>query len=150
MWEEGDFILLAGVRRLGHKNYVMYHGRKANLGQGFFHLSRRGILGRGVYLSRKKASRYPLGLSNHHQKVVIRVLVNVGRVNKVTYKGGLQKTTVPGEETDKEEEEEGEDEEEESDDYEEEKVHYEEEEVDYVEEENVNYEEEEVDHEDWL
>uniref|UniRef100_A0A4W5PKV6 PARP catalytic domain-containing protein n=1 Tax=Hucho hucho TaxID=62062 RepID=A0A4W5PKV6_9TELE len=94
MWAEDDFTLPHGVVRLGlsepqdGKTYVMYHGtsrQAANqiLNTGF-HQSPGGMLGRGVYLSRdlQKASRYPLELPDH-QRVVIRVKVNVGKVKRI-------------------------------------------------------------------
>ncbi|KAG8006562.1 hypothetical protein GBF38_021014 [Nibea albiflora] len=90
-WAEDDFVLPYGVVRLdlpqpdSGKTYVMYHGTtkkaaKSILAQGF-RQSSEGMLGRGVYLSRDlvKASRYPIGHPDH-DKVVIRVKVNVGRV----------------------------------------------------------------------
>ncbi|XP_060790885.1 uncharacterized protein LOC132894785 [Neoarius graeffei] len=78
--------------------YRMYHGTSpqaaAEIMRSGFKQSAGGMLGRGVYLSRdlNKASRYPLELSEH-QRVVIRVKVNVGRVKKIDYQGHpLQKT----------------------------------------------------------
>jgi len=68
--------------------YQMYHGTsrdtaKQILSRGF-QQSQDGMLGRGVYLSRdlNKASRYPLHLPEH-ERVVIRVKVDVGRVKKI-------------------------------------------------------------------
>ncbi|KAB5548931.1 hypothetical protein PHYPO_G00061360 [Pangasianodon hypophthalmus] len=80
------------------KVYRMYHGTSAQAAAQImrtgFKQSADGMLGRGVYLSRdlKKARRYPLDLPEH-QRVVIRVKVNVGRVKKIDYQGHpLQKT----------------------------------------------------------
>ncbi|MCI4386610.1 hypothetical protein PGIGA_G00064440 [Pangasianodon gigas] len=68
--------------------YRMYHGTSAQAAAQImrtgFKQSADGMLGRGVYLSRdlNKASRYPRNLLEH-QRVVIRVKVNVGRVKKI-------------------------------------------------------------------
>uniref|UniRef100_A0A6Q2XFG6 PARP catalytic domain-containing protein n=1 Tax=Esox lucius TaxID=8010 RepID=A0A6Q2XFG6_ESOLU len=103
MWAEDDFTLPYGVGRLvepkpvDNQKYLMYHGTSRQgatqiLASGF-RPSSDGMLGPGVYLSRDldKASRYPLDLPEH-QRVVIRVMVNVGRVKTITCKGGWQKT----------------------------------------------------------
>ncbi|XP_053334239.1 grass carp reovirus (GCRV)-induced gene 2e [Clarias gariepinus] len=80
------------------KVYRMYHGTSqlaaANIMKYGFQQSATGMLGPGVYLSRdlNKASRYPLHLPEH-QRVVIRVKVNVGRVKKIDRQGHpMQKT----------------------------------------------------------
>ncbi|XP_072224831.1 uncharacterized protein, partial [Leuresthes tenuis] len=89
-WAEEDF-LPPGVSRLiapkpdDNRTYVMYHGTTRANAQSIktsgFRRSSDGMLGPGVYLSRNldKASRYPI---NHpeHDRVVIKVKVNVGRV----------------------------------------------------------------------
>uniref|UniRef100_A0A3B4TQM9 PARP catalytic domain-containing protein n=1 Tax=Seriola dumerili TaxID=41447 RepID=A0A3B4TQM9_SERDU len=92
-WAEDDFDLPAGASLLGPtdpqpvngKTYIMYHGttrKNAELikANGFAR-SAGGMLGPGVYLSRDllKASRYPID-HPEHDKVVIRVTVNVGKV----------------------------------------------------------------------
>ncbi|GAA6222121.1 uncharacterized protein LOC108888610 [Lates japonicus] len=103
-WAEDDFDLPVGVFPLGlsapvnGRKYVMYHGTTRSNAQSIldngFCQSRGGMLGRGVYLSRdlQKASRYPL----HHpesDRVVVKVVVNVGRVIAINYQGHpLQKT----------------------------------------------------------
>nr|XP_046272405.1 uncharacterized protein LOC124073897 [Scatophagus argus] len=103
-WAEDDFDVPFGVGRLGlteprsGQRYVMYHGTtrqnaKAILACGF-RQSADGMLGRGVYLSRdlQKASRYPID-HPEHDKVVIKVQVNVGKVIAINYQGHpLQKT----------------------------------------------------------
>lgn len=103
MWAEDD--LGPGVPCLQSfsvpadgKVYRMYHGTSqyaaAQIMRNGFKQSEVGMLGRGVYLSRdlNKASRYPLGLPEH-QRVVIRVRVNVGRVKKIDHQGHrMQKT----------------------------------------------------------
>ncbi|XP_055769227.1 acidic leucine-rich nuclear phosphoprotein 32 family member B-like [Salvelinus fontinalis] len=101
----GDYFnTSAGARRMSlsgprnGRNYIMYHGTswwaaQKIMAKGFCP-SNRGMLGQGVYLSRdlEKASRYPLDLTEH-QKVVIKVKVNVGKVKKIDLKGHpLQKT----------------------------------------------------------
>uniref|UniRef100_A0A3B4FQ90 PARP catalytic domain-containing protein n=1 Tax=Pundamilia nyererei TaxID=303518 RepID=A0A3B4FQ90_9CICH len=78
--------------------YVMYHGTtSANaqliLASGFCQ-SLDGMLGPGVYLSRdlKKASRYPIK-HPEHDRVVIKVRVNVGKVKAINRQDHpLQKT----------------------------------------------------------
>eukprot|EP00064_Thunnus_orientalis_P023401 superscaffoldBa00008808_g23640 len=74
------------------KTFEMYHGTsranaKAILASGF-HRSLDGMLGPGVYLSRdlKKAMFYPVG-HPEHDKVVIKVSVNVGKVITIERKG---------------------------------------------------------------
>ncbi|KAK2827292.1 hypothetical protein Q7C36_018218 [Tachysurus vachellii] len=103
MWVEDD--LGPGVPCLESSSvpnngtlYRMYHGTSRQAAEKImktgFKQSADGMLGRGVYLSRdlNKASRYPLELPEH-QRVVIRVRVNVGRVIKIDYQGHpLQKT----------------------------------------------------------
>ncbi len=103
-WAEDNFDLPNGVGRLGHsepgkgRKYVMYHGTtwkaaKSILKTGFCQ-SVDGMLGRGIYLSRDldKASRYPLG-HPESDKVVLKVVVNVGKVIAIRYQGHpLQKT----------------------------------------------------------
>ncbi|XP_033999495.1 uncharacterized protein LOC117493174 [Trematomus bernacchii] len=90
-WAEDDFDVPSGVGRLGlsapvdNRKYIMYHGTTRAIAQSIlakgFRQSPDGMLGCGVYLSRDllKASHYPI---NHpeHDRAVIKVLVNVGRV----------------------------------------------------------------------
>ncbi|KAM9843651.1 uncharacterized protein ACBR49_012812 isoform 1-T3 [Aulostomus maculatus] len=98
-WAEDDFDLPKGVCRLGNlqpsnnTEYIMYHGTTRKnadtIRQGKFRQSgEEMMLGRGVYLSRdlNKASRYPIGHPDS-DKVVIQVLVNVGRVIAINYQG---------------------------------------------------------------
>lgn len=103
MWAENDFdpefpCLESYSAPISGKVYLMYHGTYQHAAlqimRNGFKQSARGMLGRGVYLSRdlNKASRYPLELPEH-QRVVIRVKVNVGRVKKIDYQGHpMQKT----------------------------------------------------------
>ncbi|MCI4386609.1 hypothetical protein PGIGA_G00064430 [Pangasianodon gigas] len=103
MWAEDDLgpgvpCLESYSEPADGKVYLMYHGTSAEAAAQImitgFKQSADGMLGRGVYLSRdlNKASRYPLDLPEH-QRVVIRVTVNVGRVKKIDYQGHpLQKT----------------------------------------------------------
>uniref|UniRef100_A0AAZ3PKY0 PARP catalytic domain-containing protein n=1 Tax=Oncorhynchus tshawytscha TaxID=74940 RepID=A0AAZ3PKY0_ONCTS len=104
MWRRDYFTTSAGARRMGLSGprngriYIMYHGTswwaaQKIMAKGFC-LSNRGMLGQGVYLSRdlEKASRYPLDLTEH-QKVVIKVKVNVGKVKTIDRQSHpLQKT----------------------------------------------------------
>ncbi|XP_044187303.1 grass carp reovirus (GCRV)-induced gene 2e [Thunnus albacares] len=103
-WAEDDFTLPEGVGQLGlsapadGKKYVMYHGTtranaQAILASGF-RQSKDGMLGPGVYLSRdlEKASRYPIG-HPEHDRVVIKVSVNVGKVIRISYQGHLRQKT---------------------------------------------------------
>ncbi|CAL8305129.1 unnamed protein product [Merluccius merluccius] len=95
-WVEDDFKVPDGVKKMGHskpncgKTYVMYHGTtQANahaIMSNGFRQSQRGMLGPGVYLSRNlnKASRYPLNLPDS-ERVVLRVMVNVGNVIAINY-----------------------------------------------------------------
>uniref|UniRef100_A0A3B4FQ73 PARP catalytic domain-containing protein n=1 Tax=Pundamilia nyererei TaxID=303518 RepID=A0A3B4FQ73_9CICH len=102
-WAEDDG-LPSGVVRVDRegpedgKTYVMYHGTKranvSSIQKSGFTQSSGGMLGRGVYLSRdlEKASRYPI---NHpeHDRVVIKVRVNVGKVKAINRQDHpLQKT----------------------------------------------------------
>uniref|UniRef100_A0A3Q3RAV4 PARP catalytic domain-containing protein n=1 Tax=Monopterus albus TaxID=43700 RepID=A0A3Q3RAV4_MONAL len=97
-WAEDDFDLPAGVTRLGHdepvsgKRYVMYHGTTRKNADSIltsgFRQSEDGMLGCGVYLSRdlQKASRYPID-HPEYDRVVIRVVVNVGKVIAINRQG---------------------------------------------------------------
>ncbi|XP_047436718.1 uncharacterized protein LOC125005411 [Mugil cephalus] len=88
-WAEDDFQSVGAVRMVqqpdNNKTYVMYHGTTSANAQKIlasgFQRSADGMLGRGVYLSRdlQKASRYPID-HPENDRVVIRVLVNVGKV----------------------------------------------------------------------
>uniref|UniRef100_A0A8P4GGS5 PARP catalytic domain-containing protein n=1 Tax=Dicentrarchus labrax TaxID=13489 RepID=A0A8P4GGS5_DICLA len=102
--EDDDFDLPTGVLRLdlpepvSGRRYIMYHGTcrktvKSILASGF-RLSEDGMLGRGVYLSRDldKASRYPLDHCES-DKVVIKVIVDVGKVKAINYQGHPLQTT---------------------------------------------------------
>ncbi|KAM3598185.1 uncharacterized protein V6R79_014687 [Siganus canaliculatus] len=103
-WAENDFDPPRGAVRLGlsepadGQQYVMYHGTSSRNAQSIvaagFRPSSGGMLGRGVYLSRDldKASRYPL---NHpeHDRVVIKVVVDVGRVIKIDSQHHPRRTT---------------------------------------------------------
>ncbi|TSQ12719.1 hypothetical protein Baya_10799 [Bagarius yarrelli] len=103
MWAENDLgpgfpCLESRSEPTNGKVYRMYHGTSQHAARQImrygFKQSTKGMLGRGVYLSRdlNKASRYPLELPEH-QRVVIRVKVNVGRVKKIDYQGHpMQKT----------------------------------------------------------
>ncbi|KAJ3600427.1 hypothetical protein NHX12_031410 [Muraenolepis orangiensis] len=103
-WEEEDFVLPHGVRRMGqtkpqrNRTYIMYHGTTRDIADVImrdgFRQSSDGMLGRGVYLSRdlNKASRYPVGLPEA-QRVVLRVEVNVGRVIAINYQGHPRQKT---------------------------------------------------------
>uniref|UniRef100_A0A3P8S6R2 Poly [ADP-ribose] polymerase n=1 Tax=Amphiprion percula TaxID=161767 RepID=A0A3P8S6R2_AMPPE len=80
------------------ERYVMYHGTTRKNAQSImasgFRQSAGGMLGRGVYLSRdlQKASRYPLNYPDW-DKVVLKVVVNVGEVVVINYQHHpLQKT----------------------------------------------------------
>ncbi|KAM3597971.1 uncharacterized protein V6R79_011906 [Siganus canaliculatus] len=103
-WAEDDFDPPSGAVRLGlsepvdGRQYVMYHGTTRQnarlISDTGFRQSSGGMLGRGVYLSRDldKASRYPID-HPEHDRVVIKVVVNVGRVKKIDCQGHqLQKT----------------------------------------------------------
>lgn len=97
-WAEDDFDVPGGVGRLGlrqpnnNQKYVMYHGTTSRSAQAIlatgFCQSKDGMLGPGVYLSRdlQKASRYPI---DHPEwdRVVIKVMVNVGKVIAINYQG---------------------------------------------------------------
>ncbi|XP_067113781.1 uncharacterized protein [Osmerus mordax] len=104
MWAENDFVLPHGVQRLElqepvqNQTYIMYHGTDRQSAQSImtrgFKQSKDGMLGPGVYVSRdlQKASRYPLNLPEH-QRVVIRMTANVGKVKKINFQGHpMQKT----------------------------------------------------------
>ncbi|KAM3597748.1 uncharacterized protein V6R79_008810 [Siganus canaliculatus] len=93
-WAEDDFDPPGGAVRLGlsepadGRQYIMYHGTTRQNAQLIlatgFRQSSGGMLGPGVYLSRdlNKASRYPID-HPEHDRVVIKVLVKVGRVKKI-------------------------------------------------------------------
>nr|NP_001232920.1 grass carp reovirus (GCRV)-induced gene 2e [Danio rerio]ADZ76348.1 Gig2-like protein DreE [Danio rerio] len=80
------------------KEYTMFHGTSIENAEKIkahgFSQSKRGILGRGVYLSRdpEKAFNAPTHVTKL-QRTVLRVKVNVGRVIKIDRQGHpLQKT----------------------------------------------------------
>ncbi|KAI4821591.1 hypothetical protein KUCAC02_007189 [Chaenocephalus aceratus] len=81
-WAEDDFDVPTGVIKL------------QALSAPGFRPSPDGMLGRGVYLSRAllKASRYPIG-HPEHDKVVIKVVVNVGRVIAINHQYHPQRKT---------------------------------------------------------
>nr|NP_001122285.1 grass carp reovirus (GCRV)-induced gene 2j [Danio rerio]AAI63165.1 LOC100005405 protein [Danio rerio]AAI63180.1 LOC100005405 protein [Danio rerio]ADZ76353.1 Gig2-like protein DreJ [Danio rerio] len=104
MWAEDDLgptapPCLESYRQPANgKEYIMYHGTSRVAAERIlregFRPSTKGMLGRGVYLSRdlEKASRYPLNLPEN-QRVIIRVKVNVGRVKRIDHQGHpMQKT----------------------------------------------------------
>ncbi|XP_056118976.1 uncharacterized protein LOC130096495 [Rhinichthys klamathensis goyatoka] len=102
MWTESDLYpgvpcLQSNTEPVSGKIYRMYHGTTERAAEQIkvdgFQPSQDGMLGRGVYLSRdlNKASRYPL--ETPHERVVIRVKVDVGKVKKIDHKGHpMQKT----------------------------------------------------------
>ncbi|KAI1903744.1 hypothetical protein AGOR_G00030370 [Albula goreensis] len=90
------------------RTYIMYHGTTKEAAQKIleygFHQSRKGMLGRGVYVSRdiEKARCYPVQLSPCQTRVVLELEVKVGRVKMIDYQGHpMQKTwhTVHGYDT---------------------------------------------------
>ncbi|KAI4900506.1 hypothetical protein NFI96_020135 [Prochilodus magdalenae] len=93
MWAENDLgpgipCLESYAEPGDGKVYLMYHGTSRFSAQQImmsgFKPSAGGMLGPGVYLSRdlNKASRYPLNLPEH-ERVVLRVFANVGRVKRI-------------------------------------------------------------------
>uniref|UniRef100_A0A3Q3F079 PARP catalytic domain-containing protein n=1 Tax=Labrus bergylta TaxID=56723 RepID=A0A3Q3F079_9LABR len=103
-WAEDDGDLPLGVGRLdlsepvSGRRYVMYHGTTSQAARSImatgFQQSAGGMLGPGVYLSRvlDKASRYPIK-HPEHDRVVIKVVVNVGRVIAINYQGHPRQKT---------------------------------------------------------
>ena len=110
-WAEVDFSLPPGSTPLDHpepktgQTYIMYHGTSQEAAKAIrrngFQPSTKDMLGTdtvmlgpGVYLSRdlQKASRYPLELPEH-ERVVLRVKVNVGKVIKINSLNHPDKTT---------------------------------------------------------
>ncbi|MGH0128600.1 UNVERIFIED_CONTAM: hypothetical protein FKN15_001810 [Acipenser sinensis] len=105
MWAEEDspFFVEACLQSYAEpvegKLYTMYHGTTKEAAEsikrcGFRQSDERGMLGRGVYVSRdfNKASRYPL---NHPDKErrVLKLSVDVGKVKKIDRQGHpMQKT----------------------------------------------------------
>uniref|UniRef100_A0A0E9WYV1 PARP catalytic domain-containing protein n=1 Tax=Anguilla anguilla TaxID=7936 RepID=A0A0E9WYV1_ANGAN len=113
MWAEDDFepatdpCLQSYTEPKNGKTYIMYHGTSKEAAKQImacgFHQSKDGMFGRGVYVSRdlQKASRYPLDLPEH-ERVVLKLRVEVGKVKKINYQGHpMQKTwhTVHGYDT---------------------------------------------------
>ncbi|XP_076138422.1 uncharacterized protein LOC143121742 [Alosa pseudoharengus] len=96
MWEEDDFPeghlsrLQSRATPADGGVYIMYHGTSreaaASILKTGFKQSSDGMLGPGVYLSRdlEKAIKYPLKLSDH-ERVILRVKVEVGKVIAITY-----------------------------------------------------------------
>ncbi|CAJ1075606.1 uncharacterized protein LOC110004526 [Xyrichtys novacula] len=103
-WVEDDGDVPPRVSRVGCsgpqslQSYIMYHGTTRQAAQFIlttgFRQSSDGMLGRGVYLSRdlEKARRYPIG-HPEDDKVVIKVVVNVGRVIAIRYQGHPRQKT---------------------------------------------------------
>uniref|UniRef100_A0A3B4B053 PARP catalytic domain-containing protein n=1 Tax=Periophthalmus magnuspinnatus TaxID=409849 RepID=A0A3B4B053_9GOBI len=102
-WAENDFDLPPDAVRLGsdapvNNVYLMYHGTSSRNAQSIlksgFKQSAGGMLGPGVYLSRdlQKASRYPMK-HPEYDKVVLRVLVNVGKVIAINRQDHPQQKT---------------------------------------------------------
>ncbi|GAA6069217.1 grass carp reovirus (GCRV)-induced gene 2e, partial [Tachysurus ichikawai] len=103
MWVENDLhpgvpCLQSYSEPTDEKVYRMYHGTSVQAAAKImlhgFNQSEKGMLGRGVYLSRdlNKASRYPLNLPEY-KRVVIVVKVNVGKVKRIDKQGHpLQET----------------------------------------------------------
>ncbi|CAJ1075607.1 hypothetical protein L3Q82_002617 [Xyrichtys novacula] len=103
-WVEDDGDVPPGVSRVGRsgpesgRKYIMYHGTTRQAAGSIlttgFRQSSDGMLGRGVYLSRdlEKARRYPIGHPEHN-KVVIKVVVNVGRVIAIRQQGHPRQKT---------------------------------------------------------
>ncbi|KAI1903776.1 hypothetical protein AGOR_G00030700 [Albula goreensis] len=104
MWAEDDFEPSSDTWPRSYmeprdaNRYIMYHGTSRAAAQQImangFRQSSDGILGQGVYISRDlhKASRYPLELPEH-ERVVLKLRVNVGRVKKIDRQGHpMQKT----------------------------------------------------------
>lgn len=88
-WEATkDDELRASQRPLNRQVYTMYHGTsvasaRSIIANGFWQ-STRGMLGRGVYVSRnkKKAELYPYGGSDA-DRVIFELRVSVGRVKRI-------------------------------------------------------------------
>uniref|UniRef100_A0A3Q3EPN1 Poly [ADP-ribose] polymerase n=1 Tax=Labrus bergylta TaxID=56723 RepID=A0A3Q3EPN1_9LABR len=84
--------------QLENEMYVMYHGTTSEAARSImakgFQQSSGGMLGPGVYLSRdlNKASRYPID-HPEHDRVVIKVVVNVGRVIAINRQGHPRQKT---------------------------------------------------------
>lgn len=78
--------------------YTMYHGTHLDNAEDIvingFKPSTRGMLGRGVYVSRniEKAKCYPLR-TDKRDKVVFKLKVNVGKVKKIDYDNHPLRTT---------------------------------------------------------
>lgn len=86
---------------MSNRTYVMYHGTTSRNAESIqlwgFRASPNGTLGPGVYLSRdhQKASLYPIGHPSCN-KVVIKVLVDVGRVLAIRHHNHpLQRSWYP-------------------------------------------------------
>uniref|UniRef100_A0A8C5NHS4 Grass carp reovirus (GCRV)-induced gene 2p n=1 Tax=Gouania willdenowi TaxID=441366 RepID=A0A8C5NHS4_GOUWI len=77
--------------------YIMYHGTSVANARSIitngFRQSTKGMLGKGVYVSRnkKKATRYPLK-SDASDRVVLKLKVRVGRVKRIDKNHHLQYT----------------------------------------------------------
>uniref|UniRef100_W5MFG6 Grass carp reovirus (GCRV)-induced gene 2e n=1 Tax=Lepisosteus oculatus TaxID=7918 RepID=W5MFG6_LEPOC len=104
MWAEDDFhptsvpCLQSYTEPEDGKTYIMYHGTTpaaaGKIKRNGFCPSEDGMLGHGVYVSRdlQKASNYPIKV-HEHQRVVLKLKVNVGKVKKIDTQGHpLQKT----------------------------------------------------------
>uniref|UniRef100_A0A3Q3EPV7 PARP catalytic domain-containing protein n=1 Tax=Labrus bergylta TaxID=56723 RepID=A0A3Q3EPV7_9LABR len=103
-WAENDFELPPGVSQLSlsapfnGKKYIMYYGTTSEAARSImatgFQQSSDGMLGPGVYLSRdlEKARRYPID-HPEHDRVVFKVVVNVGKVIAINYQGHPRQKT---------------------------------------------------------
>ncbi|MEE6484783.1 hypothetical protein FKM82_014027 [Ascaphus truei] len=107
VWEEEflpgyeEIILQSQDVPVNGKIYVMFHGTTVEFAEKIikngFKQSTRGplMLGPGVYVSRdkNKAARYPLDDNDKSDQVILKLIVNVGKVKKIDYQGHpLQKT----------------------------------------------------------
>uniref|UniRef100_A0A8C4RFZ4 PARP catalytic domain-containing protein n=1 Tax=Erpetoichthys calabaricus TaxID=27687 RepID=A0A8C4RFZ4_ERPCA len=103
-WEEVDSnvyipaCLESYTEPVQDRVYIMYHGTTKENAEKIrkegFKASTKGMLGKGVYVSRdiQKAGRYPLDI-DESQRYVLKILVNVGRVKKIDkQKHPMQKT----------------------------------------------------------
>uniref|UniRef100_A0A3Q2FL29 Grass carp reovirus (GCRV)-induced gene 2p n=1 Tax=Cyprinodon variegatus TaxID=28743 RepID=A0A3Q2FL29_CYPVA len=84
----GKMLLGASQEPKDRSVYTMYHGTTAANAHliitNGFQQSQKGMLGKGVYVSRdrKKAERYPLNI-NASDRVVLKLHVRVGRVKRI-------------------------------------------------------------------
>ncbi|MEE6484779.1 hypothetical protein FKM82_014023 [Ascaphus truei] len=97
LWDEEslpgftEICLISLQQPQSNKVYVMFHGTTVQAATqiilGGFQVSKDGMLGRGVYVSRdiEKAKRYPLNAVK--DKVVLKLRVNVGNVKMIDHQG---------------------------------------------------------------